>query len=69
MNRNLATACCALLLSFMTGCGGGSENSSDLDCSDFQYQQDAQSVLNNGGDRHNLDADNDGIACEHLPRR
>lgn len=36
-------------------------------CADFTYQQEAQSAYEDGEDQ--LDADNDGLACEHLPRR
>src|SRR3712207_3313027 len=40
----------------------------DLDCSDFDTQEDAQEELeSNPGDPNNLDNDNDGIACESLP--
>lgn len=40
------------------------------DCSDFTYQEDAQAVLERDrSDPHNLDGDNDGIACEDLARR
>src|SRR5215210_4843340 len=42
----------------------------DLDCSDFQFQEDAQEELESDrSDPNNLDNDNDGIACESLPRR
>lgn len=37
-------------------------------CSDFEYQEDAQKVFNQDpGDPNRLDGDNDGIACEALP--
>src|SRR5688572_7431337 len=40
----------------------------DLDCPDFNTQQEAQAVYNRDrSDPHRLDADNDGIACESLP--
>jgi hypothetical protein len=40
----------------------------DLNCSDFDTQQEAQDELNaNLTDPNNLDDDNDGIACENLP--
>jgi len=40
----------------------------DLDCSDFQYQEDAQDVLDaDPSDPNGLDGDGDGIACESLP--
>ena len=37
-------------------------------CSVFVYQEDAQAFFNANNARQ-LDADNDGIACEELPRR
>ena len=41
-----------------------------LNCSDFQFQEDAQAVLDaDPSDPNNLDGDNDGIACEDLPHR
>lgn len=43
---------------------------SDLDCSDFVFQEDAQAEFNRDpSDPFRLDADNDGIACEVLPHR
>ena len=37
-------------------------------CSDFSYQEDAQSVYNQDtSDPNRLDGDGDGIACESLP--
>jgi Excalibur calcium-binding domain len=42
----------------------------DLDCNDFQFQEDAQAELESDpSDPHNLDNDNDGVACESLPSR
>ncbi|UMP02665.1 excalibur calcium-binding domain-containing protein [Amycolatopsis sp. EV170708-02-1] len=42
----------------------------DLNCRDFQYQEDAQAVLDKDrSDPHHLDDDKDGIACEKLPKR
>ncbi len=42
----------------------------DRDCRDFSTQQEAQRFFEQAGpgDPHNLDADNDGIACEGLRR-
>jgi Excalibur calcium-binding domain len=41
-----------------------------FNCSDFTYQEDAQAVFDRDrSDPNNLDADNDGIACENLPSR
>jgi hypothetical protein len=42
----------------------------DLNCTNFQYQEEAQAVLDaTPGDPNNLDSDHDGIACESLPHR
>lgn len=42
----------------------------DKNCPDFQYQEEAQAVLDaTPGDPNNLDRDKDGIACEDLPHR
>ncbi len=42
----------------------------DKDCSDFQYQEEAQAVLDaTPGDPNGLDRDKNGIACERLPHR
>jgi hypothetical protein len=40
----------------------------DLNCADFATQAEAQAVLDaDPSDPNNLDADNDGVACEDLP--
>ena len=42
----------------------------DQNCSDFRFQEEAQAELESDrSDPNNLDNDNDGIACESLPRR
>jgi hypothetical protein len=42
----------------------------DKNCGDFTYQEDAQEVFDAvPGDPHNLDANNDGVACEDRPHR
>jgi Excalibur calcium-binding domain len=42
----------------------------DLDCADFQFQEDAQVVYDQDpSDPNGLDGDGDGVACEELPRR
>jgi Excalibur calcium-binding domain len=52
------------------GTANASRNTSgtDLDCADFSSQPEAQEFFLRGGgisdDRHNLDGDDDGIACE-----
>ncbi|WP_410587317.1 excalibur calcium-binding domain-containing protein [Amycolatopsis sp. lyj-23] len=46
------------------------EFSGDKNCSDFQYQEEAQAVLDaTPGDPNHLDRDKNGIACESLPHR
>lgn len=54
----LATIAISILL---VGCGGGGD---DTTCASFTYQEEAQANY-----AKHLDADNDGIACEALPRR
>lgn len=54
--------------------GGPHDCSSNIyNCSDFQYQEDAQYVFEYCGgvsnDVHRLDSDKDGVACESLPRK
>src|SRR5215218_5141665 len=46
---------------------GRSDAQADLDCADFDTQQEAQAELNQDpSDPNGLDADDDGIACEEL---
>ena len=44
-----------------------------MNCSNFEYQQDAQDLFEKCGgldnDVHGLDGDNDGIVCEALPSK
>lgn len=48
-------------------------NENNLNCANFEYQEDAQDVyeecLSGGEDVHRLVGDNDGIVCEALPSR
>lgn len=42
----------------------------DLNCSNFDYQEEAQATLEDDpSDPHGLDHDSDGIACETLPSK
>lgn len=42
----------------------------DYNCDYFQYQEDAQRHMDaHSGDPDGLDRDDDGVACETLPRR
>jgi hypothetical protein len=61
--RALVSASVILLVA---GCGGGGSDGG-AKCSDFQFQEDAQAAFRNG--ERQLDGDDDGIACESLPRR
>ncbi|MQA85626.1 MAG: hypothetical protein GEV03_13605 [Streptosporangiales bacterium] len=48
--------------------GDGGKPGRDLDCPDFDSQEEAQAVLDRDrSDPHGLDADGDGIACEVEP--
>jgi len=53
--------CFAVFFAFLSACGGGGGDD-DTTCSDFKTQAEAQKNYHKG-----LDADNDGLACEHLP--
>jgi Excalibur calcium-binding domain len=57
---------CVLALGLSVGTTGASAHRRDYDCSDFANQAEAEEYLL-PGDPYNLDADNDGIACEDLP--
>jgi len=50
-----------------SGVSSSGSRGSSLNCSDFSSQSDAQSTyVNQDGDPDNLDADNDGSACEEF---
>ncbi|HEX2300516.1 MAG TPA: excalibur calcium-binding domain-containing protein [Pseudonocardiaceae bacterium] len=55
----------------LVGISGTALAAQNLNCDDFTYQEDAQAVYDaNPSDPHGLDGDdNDGLACESLPRR
>jgi hypothetical protein len=66
-----AAALSAVLVIGMAGTALAAE---DLDCSDFDHQEEAQAVLDEDrSDPHRLDGGpdgaGDGVACESLPRR
>lgn len=55
---------CAVLLT------AAPSQAQDLDCPDFDFQEDAQDELDKDrSDPNGLDRDKDGIACETLPHR
>jgi hypothetical protein len=57
------------IIIFLLGWKAGADSIEDLDCVDFVYQEQSQAVLDrDSSDPHRLDADNDGISCESLPR-
>jgi len=65
MNTRVIAATMALLLALSPAVSFGQ---ADRDCSDFGSWAEAQEFYERSGpgDPHNLDADNDGIACESL---
>ena len=67
----LALAGTAVAFAIACGAGGYDPDGPDRDCGDFDTQREAQEFFKAAGgpttDRHRLDADNDGIACETLP--
>ncbi len=64
------TITCAAASTDPTPTPGSDDGDDVFDCSDFMFQDVAQAVLDaNPSDPHNLDPDNDGIACEGLPDR
>jgi hypothetical protein len=73
-------ALCVLMLLFVSASFAGAQDEAqyadqpatrqtdgDLDCADFSTQEEAQAEFDSDpSDPHNLDADDDGIACEEL---
>jgi hypothetical protein len=60
----LAALCALAVLAFMPAALA----QDGLNCKDFDSQAEAQAELRaNPSDPNNLDADNDGVACESLP--
>lgn len=60
----LAALTAALVFAWVPAAGA----QTDLNCDDFEFQEDAQAVLDQDpSDPNGLDSDNDGIACEDLP--
>ena len=51
----------------------GDEKKDEYNCSDFDYQEDAQAKMEEclafGKDVNRLDGDKDGVACEALPKK
>src|SRR5215207_5631590 len=57
----------AIMMLVLGVLAGRSDAQADLDCADFDTQQEAQAEFNRDpSDPHGLDADDDGIACEEL---
>jgi outer membrane biosynthesis protein TonB len=71
--RNVALSVFVLLAALtLWAMWGGANNvaAQDLNCSDFDTQQEAQDELESDpSDLNNLDDDNDGIACETLTHK
>ena len=69
MRRRTTAAAGVLITAALSfGVPGTAAAAADLDCSDFATQAEAQASLNSTpGDPNDLDADDDGVACETLP--
>ena len=58
------------VISCTTPSDGNGDDDDVFDCSDFLFRDIGQAILDaDPSDPHNLDPDNDGIACEDLPAR
>ena len=72
-NEAVSGVVLALVGAFLSGCGGGGSDPATITgansatCSQFVYQQQAQAYMLQFGATQ-LDGDQDGIACEALPR-
>ncbi|WP_432570459.1 LGFP repeat-containing protein [Kineococcus sp. SYSU DK005] len=69
--RGAAAALAALSIGALGAGPAQAHHGYDVDCGDFQYQEDAQAHMNaHPGDPDGLDGNpKDGIACESLPHR
>lgn len=64
-----AAATSVVAAALFVGISGTALAAEDLDCNDFATQEQAQAVLDaDPSDPNGLDGDNDGVACESLPR-
>ena len=58
------------VISCTTPSTNGGDDDDVFDCSDFLFRDIGQAILDaDPSDPHNLDPDNDGVACEDLPPR
>jgi hypothetical protein len=70
LSRTLGTAVAVLAIGWSGVVPASASHAVDVNCTDFQYQEDAQAHLDaHPGDPDHLDSDGDGIACETLPHR
>lgn len=69
MSRLRSTAAAAILAAAASFPLAGVAFAQDLNCDDFDTQEEAQAEYDSDtSDPHGLDGnDNDGVACEHLP--
>jgi hypothetical protein len=70
----VAAFAATLTAALVIGMAGTALAAEDLDCSDFEHQEEAQAVLDEDrSDPHRLDGGpdgpGDGVACESLPHR
>lgn len=68
MTKNLIVMMAFIAGLFLTGCSGDSDTPCpDSNCADYNTQAEAQAAFDADPEcKKGLDADNDGIACEHL---
>ena len=71
MVKYLSVPFLGILLVAIACSGGYDPFGEDRNCGDFDNQRDAQEFYEAAGgpetDRHRLDGDRDGVACESLP--
>jgi len=59
----------AFIIGTLTSCTCGSSPCEKKNCDDFKTQDEAQEAYESNKDCYkNLDKDNDGVACESLPK-
>ncbi len=68
--RSMAVGVVAVVLSATALSAASASLGFDLDCSDFEYREEAREhLIAFPGDPDGLDEDRDGLACERLPSR
>lgn len=68
MTKNLISMMVLIAGLLLTGCSGEESPCPDSSCADYSTQAGAQAAFDADPEcKKGLDADNDGVACEHLP--